>query len=86
LVEGIVSFERSLSTGTDPVSVNAIRGGALFEFKIPASIFNEWRNRDLIKTYKDYDNVTKVYNEEVRFDKSLIEEQNKYLVKDKKSK
>lgn len=82
---GRVSTVRGLSTGTDPASVDAIRGGTLYKLKIPASRFNEWRSKGLVDTYTDYDHQTGVKNEEIRFSPKVGNELNNCIVKDKKN-
>jgi RHS repeat-associated protein len=84
LTGGKVSPERTLSTGMDRASVDAIRGGTLYEFKIPLSKFNEWISKGWAEPLKDYDHQTGVVNEEIRFGSKVANELNNYMVKDKK--
>lgn len=83
LEDGKVSSNRPLSTGTDREKVNSIRNGKLYEFKIPKDLYNQWRNKDLIRTYQDLDHATGVINQEIRFDRSLADQLNKYMTNNK---
>ncbi|GEP89288.1 hypothetical protein CTE07_09330 [Chitinophaga terrae (ex Kim and Jung 2007)] len=78
---GKVSTTRLLSTGTDRAAVNSIREGTLYEFKIPKNVYNDWTRRGLASTWQDYDYVTGVRNEEIRFDPKVADDLNKYMIK-----
>lgn len=78
---GVVSGTRELSTGLDRGSVDAIRGGKLWEFRIPKTEFNQWQNQGLLRTLKDLDYSTGVINNEIRFSPTLAPSLNKYIVR-----
>ena len=78
---GVISSGRTLSTGLERETVDAIRTGQLWEFRIPTLKLKEWENSGLVTRLRDLDRSTGVINEELRFSSQLSEELNKYLVK-----
>ncbi len=67
LNNGVVSGNRSLSTGTNNGSVEALnRPGGVFTFRVPMRLLMEWEDAGLIRRFLDYDAATGVRNEEVR--------------------
>ena len=82
LTGGVVSSGRTLSTGLEKESVEALnRTGKVWEFKIPRLKLKEWENNGLVTRFTDIDHVTGVVNNEIRFSGQLASDLNKYLVK-----
>ena len=82
LNKGQVAGGRSLSTGLDKASVEALkRNGKVYQFDIPENVYNEWISSHKARTITDYDITTGVYNNEVRFHGSISVELNKYIKK-----
>jgi RHS repeat-associated protein len=81
LNEGVVSSSRSLSTGLEKASVEALeRYGAVWEFKIPKTEFLQWKYNGLIESIMDLDKATGIINQEIRFSSSLAPKLNQYIV------
>ncbi|MGC3972209.1 MAG: RHS repeat-associated core domain-containing protein [Pirellulales bacterium] len=81
LLNGRVSGNRPLSTGTERATVQALaRDGRVIEFRVPKDVLRKWEYDGKITRLRDYDNTTKVYNDEIRFDASLADELNTYMV------
>jgi hypothetical protein len=78
---GGVSSSHELSTGLDRASVNAIRGGKLWEFQIPKTEFNQWQNQGLIRSVQDLDFATGIYNKELRFSPKLAPRLNQLIIR-----
>jgi hypothetical protein len=78
LDQGKVSSDRTFSTGTDRATVDKIRGGTLYEFKILKSVFNEWKSKGLASPMMDYDHKTGVVNHEIRFSSKVADQLNNY--------
>jgi len=79
---GVVSSSRTLSTGLERESVEALnRTGKVWEFKIPRLQLREWENKGLVTRFKDTDHVTGVVNDELRFSGQLASDLNKFIVK-----
>jgi hypothetical protein len=67
LNQGKVSGNRSLSTGTNRQTVNALdRNGPVHEFKVPTKKLKEWESGGKVQRFKDFDSKTGVINEEIR--------------------
>lgn len=72
----------NLSTGVDYNSVsNLQRDGKIYTFDIDGDVFQNWLDKGLVQKMEDYDYTTGTYNTEYRFDASISEELNKYIVK-----
>lgn len=79
---GVVSSTRSLSTGLEKSSVDALqRTGKIWEFRIPRGVLQEWLNKGWAVAKRDYDITTGVINEEISFSRHLASQLNKYLIK-----
>ena len=82
LANGRVSSNKNLSTGLNKKDVSALdRAGDVHEFKIPKDVYDKWMESGKIKDLKDFDFETGVYNQELRFDKSISDQLNGYKVK-----
>lgn len=80
LNEGKVLANKALSVGTDFYGVNALsREGKVYQFDIPTDIYKRWDAEGLIQTRIDLNDVTGQINSEIRFDKTISNELNKYI-------
>jgi hypothetical protein len=80
-VLGKLSKTKPFSTGRCRQSGEALdREGPVTEFAIPRDVFLRWQYELKLRTLRDFDAATRVYNEEVRFDPSVADELMKYRV------
>jgi hypothetical protein len=62
------------------------REGQVYAFRVPEQLLNSWlrkigeNGRPLVERFIDFDNVTGVQNEELRFSAKLATQMQKFLV------